>query len=136
MWGFSPGACCQGAFYLLPIRHRAIRHRLTGRRPIRHCSPTERKLYLHWYDNYGNNAGPLCKSPELTEKATLRRSVNACSLIFICFCKQQLLLAEINHVIYFSQSQFLLTKTNEDRTASQKALYPSYQSMYVIKMST
>ena len=30
------------------------------------------------------------------------------------FCKQQLLFAKINHVIYFSQSHLRLTKTNED----------------------
>ena len=39
------------------------------------------------------------------------------------FFQQQhlLLLAKINHVIYFSQSQLLFTKTNEDRTATRKA---------------
>jgi len=38
------------------------------------------------------------------------------------FCKQQLLLAEINYVIYFSQSQLLFPKTNEDRTTGQKSM--------------
>ena len=33
----------------------------------------------------------------------LEWSISTCGSIFICFCKQQLLLAEINHVIYFSQ---------------------------------
>ena len=33
--------------------------------------------------------------------------------MFICFCKQHLLLTKINHVIYFSQSQLRLEKTNE-----------------------
>ena len=39
------------------------------------------------------------------------------------FCKHQLLLTEINHAMYFSQSQLLLGKRNEDRTACQKTLY-------------
>ena len=30
---------------------------------------------------------------------------------------------KINNVIYFSQSQLLLAKTNKDRTKSRKALY-------------
>ena len=34
-----------------------------------------------------------------------------------------LLLVEIKHVIYFSQSQLLLSKTNEDQTACRNALY-------------
>ena len=38
-------------------------------------------------------------------------------------CKQQLLFAKINPVIYFSQSHLLLTKANEDRTTSRKALF-------------
>ena len=38
--------------------------------------------------------------------------LSTCSWIFIRFCKQHLLLAEINHGIYFSQSQLLLAKTN------------------------
>ena len=41
--------------------------------------------------------------------------------MLICNCKQQLRLAKINHVIYFSQSQLLLAKTNEDRTTNRKA---------------
>ena len=45
------------------------------------------------------------------------------SLMFICFCIQQLLMAEINHVVYFSESQLLLAKTNEDRTTSRNAIY-------------
>ena len=36
--------------------------------------------------------------------------------------KQQLWLAKINHAIYFSQSQFLLAKTNEDWTRSRRAI--------------
>ena len=39
------------------------------------------------------------------------------------FAKQQLLLAEVNHVIYSNQSQLLLAKTIEDQTLSRKALY-------------
>ena len=31
--------------------------------------------------------------------------LSKCSSLFICFCQQQLLLAEINHVICFSQSK-------------------------------
>ena len=34
----------------------------------------------------------------------------------------QLLLANLNHVIYFNQSQLLLAKTNEDLTMSRKVL--------------
>ena len=34
-----------------------------------------------------------------------------------------MLLAEINHVIYFDQSQFLLSKTNEDRSTCRKVYY-------------
>ena len=49
--------------------------------------------------------------------------LSTCSLIFIWFCKQELLLAEINYVIYFSQSQLLLAKTNEHRITNRKALY-------------
>ena len=44
------------------------------------------------------------------------RLVVRCSFVF---CKQQMLLAKISHVIYFSQSQLLLAKTNEDRTTSR-----------------
>ena len=44
------------------------------------------------------------------------------SSMFIYFCKQQLLLAKIIHVIYFSQSLLLLAKTSEHRTTSRKAL--------------
>ena len=40
--------------------------------------------------------------------------------MLINFCKQQLLLAKINHVIYFSQSQLLLAKTNEHQTTRRK----------------
>ena len=36
------------------------------------------------------------------------------SSILICFGQQQLVLAEINHVIYFDQSQLLFTETNEN----------------------
>ena len=43
--------------------------------------------------------------------------------IIIRFCKQQLWLTNLNHGIYFTQSQLQLAKTDEDRTASQKALY-------------
>ena len=50
---------------------------------------------------------------------TFRHTVRSSFL----FCKQQLLLAKINHLIYFSQSQLLLTYTNVDRTTSRKALY-------------
>ena len=46
--------------------------------------------------------------------------LSTCSSTFICFCKQQLLLVEIYYVIYFSQSQLLLEKTNEHRTTSRK----------------
>ena len=46
----------------------------------------------------------------------------SCSSIFICFRQQQLWLAEIYHVFYFSQSQLMLAKTNEDWTACRKAL--------------
>ena len=41
--------------------------------------------------------------------------------MFICFLKQQLVFARINHVIYLIQSQFLFEKTNEHRTTSRKA---------------
>ena len=51
------------------------------------------------------------------------KSRSTCSSIFIWFCNQQLLLAKLIHVIYFRQSQLLLAKTNEDRTASRKARY-------------
>ena len=44
--------------------------------------------------------------------------------MFICFCKQQLLLPKIYPVIYLSQSQLLLAKTNEHRTTSRKAQFP------------
>ena len=47
--------------------------------------------------------------------------LSTCSSILICFCKQQLCLAKINHVINFSQLQLLFAKTNEDRTTSRKA---------------
>ena len=43
-----------------------------------------------------------------------RQNVSTRCSSFICFCKRQLLLALRNHVIYFSQSQFLLIKTSKD----------------------
>ena len=55
--------------------------------------------------------------------ATVLYNLLTCSSIFICFCKQQLILAEINHVIYFSQQQLLFAKTNEDRITSWKTIY-------------
>ena len=61
---------------------------------------------------------------KITEKDYLYRvSLSTWSSIFICFYKQQLWLAKINHVIYLSKSQFLLVKKNEDRTSSWKALF-------------
>ena len=51
------------------------------------------------------------------------RTLPTCSSIFICFCKQQQWLTKINQVIYFSQSQLLLAKTNENQTTSRQALY-------------
>ena len=50
------------------------------------------------------------------------QNLSKCSSIIICFCKHQLLLVEIKHVINFSQSQLLLAETNEDRTACRKVL--------------
>ena len=44
------------------------------------------------------------------------------SSILICFCKQQLRLTKLNHVICFNQWQLVLVKTNEDRTTSRKGL--------------
>ena len=38
-----------------------------------------------------------------------------------CQSQQQLWLAKVNHVIYFSQWQLLFVKTKEDRTTSGKA---------------
>ena len=46
---------------------------------------------------------------------------STCSPNFICYSKQKLSLAEINHVIYFGKSQWLLNKTNKVRTTSQMA---------------
>ena len=51
------------------------------------------------------------------------RAFRTCSSIFICFCKQQLWLAKINHVIYSSQSQLLLAKTNEDQITGGNTLF-------------
>ena len=57
-----------------------------------------------------------------TTSCICNNSLSTCSSLLIRFCIQQLLLAKINHVIYFSQSQLLLAKTNEERTTSRKAL--------------
>ena len=43
-----------------------------------------------------NGIEPLCKQRQ-------QWSLSICSSMFICFCRQQLLLAKINHVVYFSQ---------------------------------
>ena len=43
------------------------------------------------------------------------------SSFVICLCRQQLWLAEINHVIFFRQSQLLFSEINKGRTTSQKA---------------
>ena len=65
------------------------------------------------------------------------QSLSSCGPIFICFYEEQLWLARINRVIYFSQSQLLLAKTNEDWTTSRKAVYYnipkgiSYQNLQV-----
>ena len=47
-------------------------------------------------------------------------TLSTCSSLFICFWKQKLLMADINHVIHFSQSQLLLSKMNQIRTACRK----------------
>ena len=52
--------------------------------------------------------------------------------MFICCWKQQLLFAQINHTIYFSQSQLLLLKTNEQRTTSQKALLTPFHMACIL----
>ena len=47
-------------------------------------------------------------------------SLSTWSSIFICFCKQQLWLAKINHVIYFGRWHLLFAKTKEDRNYKSK----------------
>ena len=42
---------------------------------------------------------------------------------FICFRKQQLQLAKINHLINSSQLQLRIAKINEDQTTSRKVLF-------------
>ena len=74
--------------------------------------------------------GLICKlkASVMPDRVVLEQSHSTFSSIFICFCKQQLRLAEIDHVIYFSQSQLLFVKTNEDRTTtSRNALLNSEQ---------
>ena len=51
-----------------------------------------------------------------------QQRLSTCSSMFICFCKQQLWLGKINHLIYFTKSQLLLVKTNEHRTTIRKPL--------------
>ena len=54
---------------------------------------------------------------------TSLQSISTHSSISIYFCKHKLSLDRTNHLIYFSQSQLLLAKTNEHRTVSRQALY-------------
>ena len=42
-------------------------------------------------------------------------------------------MAEINHVIYFIQLQFMLAKTNEDRTVCRNVLYTEKYFRNIIK---
>ena len=51
--------------------------------------------------------------------------VSTCSSIFICFFKQQLWWARINHVTYFSQSQFSFAKNK------WKSNYKSKRSIFI-----
>ena len=54
----------------------------------------------------------------------VRLSLSTCSSIFICFCKQKLCLAKINHVIYFSQQWLLVgCKTKWRLNYKLKALF-------------
>ena len=55
--------------------------------------------------------------------------LSICTSMFICFCKEQLWLGEINHVVYFNQSQLMFAKTNEHLTAIRKVYRSFLQSI-------